>query len=418
VTAVLTLCALAALPSVAHEQLTDGTTLVVITQPDAPEVSVRWAIRAGADDEPPSRAGLAHLVEHLVFRSPSADKLRGVIAAQQGHLNATTTAVATSFDLDLPRESFEKGFGALVQLVTTIDTSPLVIASEVGVVHHENELRRRSRGGTLERAVFGDPVVNGTETTLGRTSRTDVVAFLERFYRAGRTTLIVVGNVTLETVKQVVEAESRWPPAPVAELKPVPSAGGRVRVSISDFAYGDAVVAERFSLDDFDACRLHAAARHLAALRTLSLSRTTVSSDCYVVNGWAFSLLQAFSLDERAETVVDRLLTPPKGPTAPTPKDLAIIERRLRARAEAMASSPATLAAALVTLTPFLAPQELGAHAARLARVPLVTSTSLAEAKAKAQGEAIIILDGPFPDRLTRAEKDKAKPKAPAPASP
>ncbi len=410
-TSLLTLCALAALPSVAHEQLADGTTLVVITQPDAPEVSVRWAIRAGADDEPPSRAGLAHLVEHLVFRSPSADKLRAVIAAQQGHLNATTTAVATSFDLDLPRASFEKGFGALVQLVTTIDTSPLVIASEVGVVHHENELRRRARGGTLERAVFGDPVVNGTETTLGRTSRTDVVAFLERFYRAGRTTLIVVGDVTLEVVKQVVEAESRWPPAPVAELKPVPPAPGRVRASISDFAYGDAVLAERFSLDDFDACRLHAAARHLAALRTLSVSRTTVSSDCVVVNGWAFSVLQAFSLDERVETVVDRLLTPPKGPVAaPTAKDLAIIERRLRARAEAMASSPATLAAALVTLTPFVPAEPLGQHAVRLARAPVVTAASLADAKSKAQGEPIIILDGPFPERLTRAEKNKPKP--------
>jgi hypothetical protein len=396
----------AASPVATHTTLDDGTVLVVLPRPGATEVSVRWVIRAGADDEPSSRAGLAHLVEHLVFRSPSAEKLRATITAQQGHLNAITTATSTTFELDLPRASFDKGLGALAQLVTTVDTTPLAISSELGVVQHENELRRRTRNGTIERAVFGDRMVGGSEASFGRITRADVVTFLERFYGPGHTTLLVVGDVTEAEVKAVVEAESRWPPGAQTEPKPLPTVPERVRVSVSDFPYGQAFTADRFSLEDRAACRAHAAAKHLQALRKLPPSRTTVTSDCVVVHGWAFAMVLTYSLDERAEALLDQLVTA----TAPkarglSGKDFSVVERRLKAQSVALASSPLALANALVAVVPYLSPEQLVRHAMGLLEAPSVTAASLSAAKTKVLGEPIYVLDGPFPERLTRVEK-------------
>ncbi|MDX2014894.1 MAG: insulinase family protein [Myxococcaceae bacterium] len=405
-TALLLVAVLAAPGPVTQEQLADGTVLLVVPQPGATDVAVRWVVRAGADDEPASRAGLAHLVEHLAFRSPSAEQQRGVITRAQGRLNASTTATATTFELDVPRASFEQGFGALVHLVTAIDTSPGAVRSEVGVVHHENALRRRERNGSIERAVFGDRVVGGDEQTLGRATRSDVVSFLERFYRPGRTTLIIVGDVTAEVVKRVVDAESRWPPTAVAELKPLPPVPERVRVSVSDFAYGQAIVAERFAVEHLDACRLHAAARHLQALRVLPPSRTTVASDCVVVHGWAFALVLAFSLEHRAADLLEGLMKVTQAPPrALAPKDLTAVERRLKAREASLRDNPSALAEAIAALAPYLEPAKLVDQAQLIGATVAVSAAAVTAARGHVLGDPIIIVDGPFPDAMTRLKK-------------
>lgn len=53
--------------SVASETLSNGLRVLVLSQPDAPEVELAVAFRAGSAYEPMSQGGLAHLVEHMSF---------------------------------------------------------------------------------------------------------------------------------------------------------------------------------------------------------------------------------------------------------------------------------------------------------------------------------------------------------------
>jgi zinc protease len=190
--------------------LPSGMRVVVEKDDSRPLVAVVSVVDVGGADDPPGKEGLAHLVEHLAFRSvqdgkhPYNDLLEISGAARWN--------ASTSWDLTTYYEVGSKQtLDSLLSLEAARIARPLegvtpeVFEAERKVV--KNELLQRDEQGVytavfsrLSGAVFpgGHPnsrPVGGTEASIASLTLDDAKAFVQRFYRPERMTLLIAGDV-------------------------------------------------------------------------------------------------------------------------------------------------------------------------------------------------------------------------------
>src|SRR5262249_41007830 len=97
----------AAGPEIAYYTLTNGLELVVIPDHRAPVVTHMIWYRVGAADEQPGKSGLAHFLEHLMFKGTAkhpAGEFSQVVSNLGGQENAFTTQDYTGYFQRVPRE--------------------------------------------------------------------------------------------------------------------------------------------------------------------------------------------------------------------------------------------------------------------------------------------------------------------------
>src|SRR5512136_88206 len=87
-------------PEVADFTLSNGLELVVIPDHRAPVVTHMIWYKVGSADETPGKSGLAHFLEHLMFKGTAknpAGRFSQAVAAIGGQENAFTTADYTAY---------------------------------------------------------------------------------------------------------------------------------------------------------------------------------------------------------------------------------------------------------------------------------------------------------------------------------
>jgi predicted Zn-dependent peptidase len=210
-----------ATPTVDVETLVDGTTLIHTQLPGDAPVAVRFVALGGGADDPQGRAGLAHLLEHLVFHGtytePEGEMWKRVTAAG-GVMNAYTMPQSTTFVLDIPKEHFAEITVPFLAMVTSPALPFASLDRERGVVDAEHEDRPdvANLGWAIDQLVF--PAANRALTVIGtaesRAAITldDLTSFYATYCAPPNTSVIVVGDVTLEEVRLVVERGLRGAP--------------------------------------------------------------------------------------------------------------------------------------------------------------------------------------------------------------
>ena len=233
----------AATGALAHrEVLPNGIVLLVAERPAVPIVAVRVFTRAGAVLEPEDRAGLANLMGGLLTR--------GTARRTGPELDAAIEFVGGSLESGAGRDGLYVSLAVLQKdLVLGLDLMSEVLLSPV---FPEDEFKRRvsqvqaairrseQNPGTvasraLARLVYGrHPYarpVEGTQTSVARLTRDDVVEFHRLHVRPDTTIVAVVGAITVEEARREVMARfGRWtaPPGPapaVAEAAAGPPPG-------------------------------------------------------------------------------------------------------------------------------------------------------------------------------------------------
>lgn len=207
-------------PKVVVEELADGTELVFARVPGAKMSSLRYVVRSGSAIDPPSMAGLAHVLEHLIFHGSYDTKGREIWDANRlagATLNAFTAPGYTYYALDAPADEF----GALAAKYLRVITNPaLMIAdleNERGVISNESALR--SSVGLLW---FADQIMFsglergatpiGTRRSRDAIKREDLAAYFSANYIPANITAIVAGDMELEQARKWVEENTRLPP--------------------------------------------------------------------------------------------------------------------------------------------------------------------------------------------------------------
>ena len=219
--------------AVSRTRLKNGSILLVKEDPSTPVVSLNLWVEAGSIDERPDERGMAHLIEHMIFKGTSQ---RGVgeisrqVEAAGGYLNAFTSFEHTCFYVVLPSDQIQKALEVEFDayLHSTFDAGEL--AKEKEVVFEEMRMRRDDPWSwsweLLFRTLFKKnpyhwPVI-GDMKILKKVPRESLMAYYRAHYVPSNTVISVVGNISASRVRAWVgkhfEALQR-PKAPPRRFK-------------------------------------------------------------------------------------------------------------------------------------------------------------------------------------------------------
>lgn len=202
-------------PRIAHSRLDNGMEVVVIPDRRAPVVTHMVWYRNGSADDPPLKSGIAHFLEHLMFKGTKnhpQGEFSQVVADLGGQENAFTGHDYTAYFQRVPREHLATVMEFEADRMTNLVLSDEVVAPERDVVLEERRMRTDSDPAaelseSVQAALFthhpyGTPVIGwGHEIeTLGRE---DAIAYYERFYTPENAILVVAGDVEAQDVERL-----------------------------------------------------------------------------------------------------------------------------------------------------------------------------------------------------------------------
>ena len=216
-------------PEKLKKELDNGLTVVVQESYGAPVTSVQVWVKAGSADERKEEAGIAHLIEHMMFKGTTKRKVGETakdVESLGGDLNAFTSYDQTVYYVTIASRFSEDALEILSDLVLqpVFDSDELDREREVVL-----EEIRRGKDNPLSRIFkycfaeafrthpYGRPVIGYEETVRGF-ERKDLLAFYERYYTAPNMTVVITGDVDAagvikEAEKYFGEAPSRQAPA-------------------------------------------------------------------------------------------------------------------------------------------------------------------------------------------------------------
>ncbi|NVJ00172.1 insulinase family protein [Myxococcus sp. AM009] len=198
-----------------------GLRVVVEQDARSPVVAVVAVVGAGGSSDPGGKEGLAHVVEHLAFRSRHAggpSVWRRLEASGAGSYNASTSLDYTSYETLGPKEALP----TLLKMEGQRLSAPLAgVSPEVFAVEREvvrNELRQRNETGYVGQVfswmnaaafpgghAYARPLA-GTHESLSALSLSDAQRFARAHYRPDNVTLVIAGDVDLAAVEATLRA--------------------------------------------------------------------------------------------------------------------------------------------------------------------------------------------------------------------
>jgi predicted Zn-dependent peptidase len=189
-------------------ELANGLRVVTTPLPTAQSVSANLFVGTGSRAEDRRLQGLAHFLEHMVFkgseRRRSAMEIAEAIEGAGGVLNAYTTKEITCFWNHLPFEKLELALDVLADMLMHPLLDPTEIDRERTVVQQEIRRNRDQPGiwvgELLNQAMFGDQPMGwstaGDEDTVASLQRQDFLDYLDAWYVPANLVVSVAGNVS------------------------------------------------------------------------------------------------------------------------------------------------------------------------------------------------------------------------------
>ncbi|SEB49406.1 zinc protease [Rhodobacter sp. 24-YEA-8] len=212
-------------------RLENGLDVVVIEDHRAPVVVQMIWYRAGAADETAGKSGIAHFLEHLMFKGTDkvpAGQFSATVEAHGGDDNAFTSWDYTAYFQRIAADKLEMVMEMEADRMRGLKLDPAVVLTERQVILEERAQRTDSDPGALlgeqmRAALFlnhryGVPII-GWRHEIAELTREDALAWYEQYYAPNNATLIIAGDVTPDQVKGLAE-KYYGPIAPSEGIKP------------------------------------------------------------------------------------------------------------------------------------------------------------------------------------------------------
>ena len=207
--------------------LDNGLEVVVIQDNRAPVVVQMIWYRVGAADEPEGKSGIAHFLEHLMFKGTDTvgpNQFSALVEAQGGDDNAFTSWDYTAYfqriaadRLPLVMQMEADRMRNLTLLQDDVDTERQVIIEERYQRTDSNPgslLSEQMRAAQYLNHPYGLPII-GWRHEMEGLSRQDALDFYNTHYAPNNAILIVAGDVTPDAVRAL--AEEHYGPIPASD---------------------------------------------------------------------------------------------------------------------------------------------------------------------------------------------------------
>src|SRR5664279_3983728 len=202
---------------VADFTLANGLQLVVIPDHRTPVVTEMIWYKVGSADETPGKSGLAHFLEHLMFKGTAkhpAGQFSKVVASIGGQENAFTSSDYTGYYQRVPRDQLKTVMEFEADRMTGLQLTDKVVLPEREVILEEQNQRignnpRARLGEQIDAALYlnhpyGRPVI-GWRHEMEQLSRDDAIGFYRRFYGPNGAVVVIAGDVEPEQARAFAE---------------------------------------------------------------------------------------------------------------------------------------------------------------------------------------------------------------------
>lgn len=203
--------------SVTQFQLANGLTVIVKTDRRAPTAAHMLWVRVGSMDEVDGTTGVAHVLEHMMFKGTPSLKpgeFSRRVAALGGRENAFTSRDATGYYQQIPSDKLEDVMRLEADRFARNQWADDEFKRELEVVKEERRLRtedspRALMGETANAIIFlaspyRRPVV-GWMSDLDAMTPDDARAFYRRWYVPANAAVVVAGDVDVAQVRRLAE---------------------------------------------------------------------------------------------------------------------------------------------------------------------------------------------------------------------
>ncbi|MHB8145877.1 MAG: M16 family metallopeptidase [Vulcanimicrobiaceae bacterium] len=230
-----------------HTTLANGLRVVVVEDRAAPVVQTGVWYRFGSLEETPGKTGLAHALEHMMFRGTSnisSGGLDDIVTRMGAQMNGETNYDYTQFYFEMPEDKLD------VALYIESDRMQHLLLRESdwrierGAVLNELEgdagspffdLLKRVRAAAFPNQPAGRVPI-GHKADVERATASDIAKYYHEWYAPNNATLVVAGDVNHEVVfakarKYFGAIPARTLPKHV-DARPIPSSGAVVQSTL------------------------------------------------------------------------------------------------------------------------------------------------------------------------------------------
>lgn len=197
--------------------LDNGMQVVVVPNHRVPVVSHMVWYKVGAADEPAGKSGIAHFLEHLMFKGTKTrapGEFSRIINQIGGSENAFTSYDYTGYYQNVAKEQLGRMMELEADRMANLALLPKDVESEREVILEE----RRTRTDNDPSAQFSEQItaatylaypyrvpIIGWENEMHRLSHDDAIAFYRTWYTPNNAVLVVAGDVTAAEVRALAE---------------------------------------------------------------------------------------------------------------------------------------------------------------------------------------------------------------------
>jgi len=197
--------------------LPNGLQVVVIQDHRTPVVTQMTWYKVGSADETPGKSGLAHFLEHLMFKDTEkhrAGEFSQTVKKVGGDENAFTSSDYTAYFQRVPRDKLELMMEFEADRMTGLTLKDENVLHERDVVLEEYNMRvANNPEARLNEQImaalylnhpYGRPVI-GWHREIEKLDREDALAFYRRFYAPNNAILVVAGDTDAKEVRSLAE---------------------------------------------------------------------------------------------------------------------------------------------------------------------------------------------------------------------
>ena len=197
--------------------LGNGLEVVVVENHRAPVVSHMIWYRVGSADEAPGESGVAHFLEHLMFKGTKTvppGEFSKIVARNGGTDNAMTSYDFTAYFQSIAKDKLELVMGLEADRMTNLVLTDAEVLPEREVVREERRSRTENRPSAVlsEQAnaafwlnhPYGKPVI-GWMHEIEALSTEKALAFYKLHYAPNNAVVVVAGDVTSDEVRAIAE---------------------------------------------------------------------------------------------------------------------------------------------------------------------------------------------------------------------
>src|SRR6202008_4845404 len=216
--------------------LPNGLQVLIIQDHRTPVVTQMVWYKVGSADETPGKSGLAHFLEHLMFKGTAkhpAGEFSQTVLKVGGNENAFTSVDYTGYFQRVPRDQLGRMMEFEADRMTGLVLKDENVLPERDVVLEEYNMRvannpeARLNEQIMAALYLNNPYhrpVIGWHHEIEKLNREDALAFYHRFYAPNNAILVIAGDTDVNEVRPLVEKNFAGIPAqpaiPARRIRP------------------------------------------------------------------------------------------------------------------------------------------------------------------------------------------------------